>query len=320
MEKFIYKDLSIDFGSRLISYKDSEISLDPKAFNTLAYLIENRGRVVSNDELIQHIWDDRPTNTDVVTASVGRVRKIFKDSGIKSEVIRTAHKVGYQFVLAENDQSETIESSTKNPPPESFWYKVSIGLFISLLLMGALLAQQILDANTPTLANSKGISQNSEQYSEKASASNRPTEIFFIRHAEKESDGTDDPPLSQLGIARSARWKTLFNSVKFDEIHTTNFIRNTQTVDHVFGTNLENLHYYSALSFDIGAELERFSGKKIAIIGHSNTIPGMVNRLVTDTQYDAMDFRNYELIYQVIVDSSGGVSSNQLTLDYVIEQ
>lgn len=327
MEKFLYNDISIDFDSRLICQNGLELALDPKAFNTLALLIQNKDRVVSNDELIERIWASRPTSNDVVTASIGRVRKLFKQAGIKSEVIRTAHKVGYQFVLEQMNQETPLAKAAVDQPPTHtnrlrFHIALNVALFTGLLLVGTFLASHYLptELGSTDIPDDHQLLKINQQEALASRTKIKPTEIFFIRHAEKESDGTDDPPLSALGITRAGRWRTFFDDINFDEIYTTKFIRNTQTVDHVFGKSADNVKYYSALSFDISVELGRVFGKKIAIIGHSNTIPGMVNRLVTDRQYDAMDFRNYELIYQVTIDSSGGVTSNQFKLDYILEE
>ena len=321
MHKFSYKDLSIDFDARLIVNKGKELTLDPKAFNTLALLVREHHRVVNTEELVAEVWEGRPTTNEVVTASIGRVRKLFKDAGIKSEVIRTVHKVGYQFVLEEKGANESSDSSmdsktsTVAVPKSLIWASGFLVLGLSAALLWALHFDNRSQDSTKTAiqpVDTPPLTINVE--------SQKPTEIFFIRHAEKEFDGTDDPPLSDLGRARAQRWRTLLRDVNFDAIYTTRFIRNTQTVDEIFGKDLTNLHFYSALSFDIGVEYKNFVGQKVAIIGHSNTIPGMVNRLVTDHQYGAMDHRNYELIYHVTIDSSGGVSSNPLILDYHLDE
>lgn len=321
MASFIYENLAVDFDSRLITSNGNELTLDAKAFNTLAVLVDNKDRVVSTIELIESVWGNRPVNNDVVTASVGRIRRVFRDAGIEAEVVRTAHKVGYQFVL-ELDSESTTDTSVNTHDEVDRDLRVKrlqrVNLALAALLVAAALAlahhyskkstnNANSDQHLPLTKNTTFVAEVERK---------KPTEIFIIRHAEKEPDGTDDPPLSKLGIARAKRWGELLAEVEFDEILTTRFVRNTQTVEYIFGKDLDNLKYYSALSFDIAAQLQGFSGKKIAIIAHSNTIPSMVNRLVKDRQYAAKDHRNYELIYHITVDSSGGVSSNQLRLNY----
>lgn len=324
MDKFCYKNLEIDFDSLLISKAGEVYPLDPKAFKTLALLVENKHRVVSTDELLNDVWNNKKINNEVVTAAIGRLRKLFKDAGVKSEVIRTAHKVGYQFVLEEHltdDSHEPFIVSDNNKTENRLSTLSKINLVLFFILLGALaLLTRYLVNNKEMLQPNSVIKSEHQLVLNEGAHSSKPTEIFFIRHADKESDGTDDPPLSALGIARANRWRTLFSNIKFDEIYTTRFIRNTQTVDEVFGKNLDNVHYYSALSFDIVEKAKGFSGKKVAIIAHSNTIPSMVNSLVSDRQYQAMDHQNYNLIYQIIIDSTGAVSSNQFILDYALQQ
>ncbi len=96
MAKFVYGDLCINFDHRTIVCRGQKKNLDAKAFSTLEYIHKHSNRVVSTDELLDHIWHGRPVNNDVLVAAIGRIRKVI-NAGHQNNLIRTIHKVGYQF-------------------------------------------------------------------------------------------------------------------------------------------------------------------------------------------------------------------------------
>jgi len=305
MNSLTYQKLHIDFLSQEITTDGKESKLDPKAFKTLKFLIENKHRVVTSDELIEKVWDNRQINNDVVVSAVGRIRKLFKDADIQQETIHTVHKVGYRFTLNIDQQKNSPTKSSNSGSLQR--HKILNGvLVVALIICGYV----IFSGNYFT--DKSHINPKLESAPETAPVA--ATEIFFLRHAEKEFDGSDNPHLSEVGKKRSLYWKKFFQYIKFDEVYSTQFYRNIETAEIVLGKDAEVIHY-SALSFDIMQQLNKIRGKKILIIGHSNTIPGMVNRLLGNSQYPPMSHENYDLIYQVNIDSSGFISSNQFYIE-----
>ena len=302
MEQLNCKNLTINFLTQQITVDSEEVKLDPKAFSTLKLLIENKDRVVHNDELIKEVWDNREINNEVVVAAVARIRKIFKQAGVKRDVIKTVHKVGYQFVL-KFDKADTGLSLLNN--------KKHIAL-ASLLIIISLLSILWLNLSDPkvTINQQPPIAQ--VKLSKPKDAFNKHTRIFFVRHADKASE-TEDPHLSDLGKKRALYWKNFLKDIPFDEVYITDFHRSVETASILSSLTPK---YYSALSFDIVKHAQEHSGQSILIIGHSNTIPDMVNRLLPEPTYPPMSHRNYNLIYQVVIDSQGNTSSFAYNLDF----
>jgi two-component system OmpR family response regulator len=88
-------DLELDLVSRSASRRGRDISLLPREFQLLEYLIRNEGRVVSRAMLLQHVWDLHfdPT-TNIIDVYVGRVRR--KVDGQQAyPLIHTVRGVGY---------------------------------------------------------------------------------------------------------------------------------------------------------------------------------------------------------------------------------
>lgn len=72
--------------------------LERKIFGVLLYLIEQRSRVVSKEELLDVFWRDRGVSVGVVTRAVMMARQAIGDGGRTPVLIRTVHRTGYRFV------------------------------------------------------------------------------------------------------------------------------------------------------------------------------------------------------------------------------
>ena len=71
----------------------------------------------------------------------------------------------------------------------------------------------------------------------------KSTTYYFIRHAEK-VDNSKDPNLSELGMQRAQRWKTIFESIDFDQIYSTNNKRTQQTAAPIATADKIEVQFY----------------------------------------------------------------------------
>lgn len=78
--------------------------IQPRPFDLLVYLIENRDRVLSIDELLDVIWGEQIVQPSSLTVAINRIRSVLGDDG--GEIIRTHHRVGYRFVAELQDERE----------------------------------------------------------------------------------------------------------------------------------------------------------------------------------------------------------------------
>src|SRR5262249_8852924 len=72
--------------------------VEPQVFDVLVYLVRNRDRVVSKEELLENLWPDRFVSETTLTSRLKEARKAVGDSGEKQSVIRTQRGRGYRFV------------------------------------------------------------------------------------------------------------------------------------------------------------------------------------------------------------------------------
>ena len=94
------------------------VALEPQVFDLLVYLLRNRGRVVSKDDLIDGVWAGRIVSDSALTTRLNAARKGVNDSGAAQRVIRTFARKGVRFV-AEVTEHGTLEAVPTAPEPSS---------------------------------------------------------------------------------------------------------------------------------------------------------------------------------------------------------
>jgi TolB-like protein/DNA-binding winged helix-turn-helix (wHTH) protein/Tfp pilus assembly protein PilF len=108
-----------DTAFRLIA-NGAPVSLEPKALRLLLYLIENRGRLVRKQELLDSVWGDAAVSENALTRSVGLLRKTLNDDSREPRFIETVPTAGYRFIAhvdtTANDEPTTIQSLTPPAP------------------------------------------------------------------------------------------------------------------------------------------------------------------------------------------------------------
>ena len=81
--------------------RDGEvIATEPQVFEVLVFLIENRQRVVTRDDLVEAIWKGRHVSDAAISSRISSARKAVGDDGRSQAAIRTIHGRGFQFVAA----------------------------------------------------------------------------------------------------------------------------------------------------------------------------------------------------------------------------
>jgi len=95
---FQFEGYTLDVTRRSLRAADRDLTLRRKAFEVLRYLVENAGRLVPKDELIQAVWPDVTVTDEVLTHCVSEVRQAIGDG--EQRVIKTVPRCGYRFAAA----------------------------------------------------------------------------------------------------------------------------------------------------------------------------------------------------------------------------
>lgn len=82
---------------RGLSRLGETVALEPRASDLLRYLIENQGRVVTRDELCEHVWDGHIVSDAAISTQVRTVRKALSDDREQQRFIKTHPRRGYSF-------------------------------------------------------------------------------------------------------------------------------------------------------------------------------------------------------------------------------
>jgi TolB-like protein len=98
--EFIFGDHRLDVDRRELWLGDRVIALAPQVFDLLVYLLCNRERVVTKDDLIEAIWGGRIVSESALTTRINAVRRAVGDNGKAQRLIRTMPRKGFRFVGA----------------------------------------------------------------------------------------------------------------------------------------------------------------------------------------------------------------------------
>ncbi|HEX3572502.1 MAG TPA: winged helix-turn-helix domain-containing protein [Acidobacteriaceae bacterium] len=105
-----------DSAFRLIA-DGAPVPLEPKALRLLLYLIQNRGRLVRKQELLDAVWADAAVTESALTRSVGLLRKALDDDSREPRFIETVPTAGYRFIAHVETTPPPEPATTQSPTP-----------------------------------------------------------------------------------------------------------------------------------------------------------------------------------------------------------
>src|SRR5690349_12076887 len=94
---YCFDDVIVDLNNFRVLKGDEPRALEPRAFNLLVYLIENRGRVVEKQELFEQVWKETFVTDNALTRAIKQIRSAIGDEAAAPRYIETVPKRGYRF-------------------------------------------------------------------------------------------------------------------------------------------------------------------------------------------------------------------------------
>jgi DNA-binding winged helix-turn-helix (wHTH) protein len=121
---FSFKDFALDGERRELRTRGTIVPIEPQVFDLLVYLVENRDRVVSKDDLIASIWGGRIVSDSTVDSRINAVRKAIGDSGGEQRLLRTIARKGFRFVApvqtpADDHAAAQVMPEQAHEPPRA---------------------------------------------------------------------------------------------------------------------------------------------------------------------------------------------------------
>jgi len=152
----------------------------------------------------------------------------------------------------------------------------------------------------------------------------KPKTVFLIRHAEKEAEPKQDPPLKKEGVARSQELARVLAGAGIKAIYTSQFIRTKQTAEPLatklgltaivikLKPNPSDLRLIAEESTTevVNKILER-PGENVFLVGHSNSIPDVIKMLGGDV-VPTIDERKFDDLFVVTVYAKGKAKVTQI--------
>ena len=109
---FHFENQQLDLSRRELRRAGRRVPVEPQVFDLLVYMIENRDRVVTKDDLIQSIWKGRIVSESALATRINAVRKAVGDSGDSQRLIRTLPRKGFRFVGEVTCQPSALASAS----------------------------------------------------------------------------------------------------------------------------------------------------------------------------------------------------------------
>jgi len=114
--RFLFAGYTLDTDRRELSRGAEPIAVEPQVFDLLTYLVENRERVVTKDDLIASVWGGRIVSDSTLTSRINAARKAVGDSGDSQMLIRTIARKGLRFIGDVRVQSIGAEQAQATGP------------------------------------------------------------------------------------------------------------------------------------------------------------------------------------------------------------
>src|SRR5580692_4290919 len=100
-----FQGFCLDTANQCLWRGPERVAIPPKPYDMLRYLVENPGRLVTHDELLEKLWPETYVNPELIRKYILDIRKILGDRPDKPEFIETVTKRGYRFIAKVVDDS-----------------------------------------------------------------------------------------------------------------------------------------------------------------------------------------------------------------------
>ena len=106
----VFRTFRLDAANHCLWRGEERVSLAPKAFDVLRYLVEHADRLVTQEEILEALWPATYVNPEVVKKYVLGIRKVLGDQTNEPEFVATFPRRGYQFIAPVLDETYRLIS------------------------------------------------------------------------------------------------------------------------------------------------------------------------------------------------------------------
>ena len=136
--RFRFGDCELDLATRQLTRGGEPVALEPRVFDLIAFLLEERHRAVDKDAIQAAVWHPAIVSETALTRAIMKARRAVGDDAGRQSVIRTVHGHGYQFValLAEAETGSSREAAVGDRPARTLFTRVRWLLLAAVLVLG----------------------------------------------------------------------------------------------------------------------------------------------------------------------------------------
>ena len=113
--RYLFEEYALDPDCRELRRGAALVAVEPQVFDLLLYLIQNRQRVVSRDDLLAAVWHGRIVSESALSTRINAARAALDDTGAAQRLIRTLPRKGLRFVGPVLEDHGIAEASPVKP-------------------------------------------------------------------------------------------------------------------------------------------------------------------------------------------------------------
>jgi DNA-binding winged helix-turn-helix (wHTH) protein/tetratricopeptide (TPR) repeat protein len=143
---FVVGEWTVTPSRNLLVRGDEQVRVEPRVMDALVHLVERADRLVSKEDLIEHVWKCRHVTDDVLTVTICALRKALGDDARRPRYVETVSRRGYRLIApVQSVTPVSIQAQTKAPmqpevrgPYRYSWTTVAAPVTLALFAMGAM--------------------------------------------------------------------------------------------------------------------------------------------------------------------------------------
>src|SRR5262249_33121160 len=147
-----FEDFELDLGAFELRHRGQSVVVQPKVLEVLIYLVEDRDRVVTKQELLEGVWKGIVVGDAALARAISEARKALGDDSDGPRAIKTVHGRGYRFIgtlaspeTLEKEDAAGVPTIAPLPPAETEGPTLSVSAAISDDFVGRTAALELFD-------------------------------------------------------------------------------------------------------------------------------------------------------------------------------
>jgi DNA-binding winged helix-turn-helix (wHTH) protein/TolB-like protein len=159
--RFLFGDHVLDTAHRELRRGGEQVAVEPQVFDLLIYLLQNRERVVSKDDLLASVWGGRIVSDATLDSRIAAARRAVGDSGATQTLIRSFARKGVRFVGEVREEGAASAPSKPSAIPArrglGAWIRTRVALaLVALVCAAVVITAVIVQWSRPTAPDSSG--------------------------------------------------------------------------------------------------------------------------------------------------------------------